>query len=82
VETHRVETLRMPHFLDNWLSDGGEVVSLTSRPPFTPPGRFLILISVRGLVDPRATVQLEGFRPIEKSKTLSGIEPATFHLVA
>jgi hypothetical protein len=27
---------RLPHFLDNRLKDGGEVVSLTRRPPFTP----------------------------------------------
>jgi hypothetical protein len=30
------ETSRLPHFLDNRLTDGGEVVSLTLRPPFTP----------------------------------------------
>jgi hypothetical protein len=43
------ETSRLPHFLDNRLTDGSKVVSLTLRPPFTPPpGRFLILISVRG----------------------------------
>jgi hypothetical protein len=30
------ETSRLPHFLDNRLTDGGEVVSLTRRPPFTP----------------------------------------------
>jgi hypothetical protein len=41
------ETLRLPHFL-NRLTDGGKVVSLTRRPPFTSPGRFLVLISVRG----------------------------------
>jgi hypothetical protein len=41
------ETSRLPHFLDNRLTDGGEVVSYTRRPPFTP-GRFLVLISVRG----------------------------------
>jgi hypothetical protein len=29
------ETSRLPHFLDNRLTDGGEVVSLTRRPPFT-----------------------------------------------
>jgi hypothetical protein len=29
-------TLRLPHFLDNRLTDGGEVVSLTLRPPFNP----------------------------------------------
>jgi hypothetical protein len=30
------ETSRFPHFLENWLTDGGEVVNLTRRPPFTP----------------------------------------------
>jgi hypothetical protein len=31
------ETSRFPHFLlDSRLTDGGEVVSLTRRPPFTP----------------------------------------------
>jgi hypothetical protein len=42
---------RLPHFLDNRLIDGGKVVSLTRRPPFTPknvPRIFLVLISVRG----------------------------------
>jgi hypothetical protein len=30
------ETWRFPHFLNNRLTDGGEVVSLTRRPLFTP----------------------------------------------
>jgi hypothetical protein len=30
------EMSRLPHFLDNWLTDGGEVVRLTHQPPFTP----------------------------------------------
>jgi hypothetical protein len=30
------ETLRLLHFLDNRITDGSEVVSLTRRPPFTP----------------------------------------------
>jgi hypothetical protein len=30
------ETSRLPHFLDIRLTDGGKVVSLTRRPPFTP----------------------------------------------
>jgi hypothetical protein len=30
------ETSRLPHFVDNRLSDDGEVISLTRRPPFTP----------------------------------------------
>jgi hypothetical protein len=41
------ETLRLPHCLDNRLTDGGEVVSLTRRPPLTQ-GRFLVLISGGG----------------------------------
>jgi hypothetical protein len=30
------EVPRLPHFSDKRHADGGEVVSLTSRPPFTP----------------------------------------------
>jgi hypothetical protein len=30
------ETSKLPHFLDNRLTDGGEVVSITRRPFFTP----------------------------------------------
>jgi hypothetical protein len=30
------ETSRLPHFLDNRLTDGGEVVSLMRRPAFIP----------------------------------------------
>jgi hypothetical protein len=29
------EALRLPYFLDNRLTDGGEFVSFTRRPPFT-----------------------------------------------
>jgi hypothetical protein len=29
------EILRIPHFLENWLTDGDEAVSLTLRPHFT-----------------------------------------------
>jgi hypothetical protein len=28
---------RLPHFLENQLTDGGDVVSLRCWPPFTPP---------------------------------------------
>jgi hypothetical protein len=43
-----------------------------------PPGRFLVLISVRGLVDPRAIVQLEGLykfkNPMTSSNLVSGFK--------
>jgi hypothetical protein len=48
--------------LDNRLTDGGKVVSLTRTQPFTSvylPGT-LVLISTTGLVDLRAIVSLEG----------------------
>jgi hypothetical protein len=50
--------------------------ALASHP--LPPGRFPVLISVRGWTDCRATVRLEGLGQV----MTSGIEPATFRLVA
>jgi hypothetical protein len=48
--------------------------------PTLPPGIFLVLISVRGWIDPRAIVQLEGLGKLKKS-TSSGFDPVTFWLV-
>jgi hypothetical protein len=45
-----------------------------------PPERFLAIISVRGWVDPRTTVQLEGLGQLRNPTNLSGIEPMTFQL--
>jgi hypothetical protein len=46
------EMLRIPHCVDNRLTDGGKVVSPTHRPHFTPQKHiflmFPVLISVRG----------------------------------
>jgi hypothetical protein len=47
-----------------------------------PPGRFLVLISVRGSVDPKAIVRLEGLGKLKSRMTSTGKEPATFRLVA
>jgi hypothetical protein len=36
-------SIGFPYFLNNWFTDGGEVVSLTCRQPFTPrkiPGTY------------------------------------------
>jgi hypothetical protein len=60
------ETSRHPHFLDNRLTDGGEVVSPTRRAPFNT----------------RAVVRLEGLGQLKNPMTSSGIVPATFLLVA
>jgi hypothetical protein len=46
------------------------------------PGRFLVLTSARDWVDRRAIVRLERLGQLKNPMTSSGIEPATFRLVA
>jgi hypothetical protein len=47
-----------------------------------PPGKFLVLISVRGWVDLSDIVRLEGLDQLKNAMTSSGIENATFRLLA
>ena len=61
--------------------EGGEVVSLTRRPPL-PPGMFLVLIFTRGWVNPRAMVRSEGNMSLKNPVTPPGIDPGTVRLVA
>jgi hypothetical protein len=76
------ETSRLADLLDNRLTYGGKVATLMRRPTF-PPGRFLVFISVRGRVDPRAIGRLERLGKLKKNPmTSSGIELATFQFVA
>jgi hypothetical protein len=50
--------LRFPDFMTT-AQDGGKVVSLTHRPPL-PQEMYLVLISVRGCVDPSVIVRPAG----------------------
>jgi hypothetical protein len=45
------------------------------------PGRFLVLISLRGWIDSSAIVRLEGLGQLNNPMTSSGAEPATFRHV-
>jgi hypothetical protein len=62
-------------------TDFGKVVSLAHRSPFTPQ-EFLVLISIRGWVDPNIIVRLEGLGQMKNLKISSGLEPATLRFVA
>ena len=61
--------------------EGGEVVSLTHRPPL-PTGMFLVLIFTRGCVEPKVMVRSEGNMPLKNPVTPPGIDPGTVRLVA
>ena len=72
--------LRFPDYMTT-AQDGGKVVSPGRRPPL-PQEMLLVLISVRGWVDPRAIVRSEGICQWKIPMTPSGIEPATFRFIA
>jgi hypothetical protein len=67
----------------SWYSarEGGEVVSLTYRPPLHS-GMFLVLIFTKGWVDPRAMVRSEGDMSLKLPVTPPGVDPGTVRIVA
>jgi hypothetical protein len=76
------ETSRLPHFLDNRLTDGGEVVSLMRRLHPTPQEDcwYSFLLKAESTSGPSAA---EGLGKLKKNPmNSSGLKPATFRLVA
>jgi hypothetical protein len=79
------EMLRIPHCLDNRLTVGGNVVRPTHQPHFTPQKHDFYASGTHlcyRLSEPQGLVRSEVLGHLKKSFTSSGLELATFRLVA
>jgi hypothetical protein len=77
--------LRIPHCLDNRLTDGGKVISPTHRPRSTPQKHYFSTSSIHfcyRLSEPPCLERPQGLGKLKKFIRLIGLEPATFRLVA
>jgi hypothetical protein len=73
--------LRVPVFLDTSYMKAARLSAVCTGRLY-PHNMLLVIISVRGWVDSRAIVRAVGLSQCKIPMTPSGIEPATFRLVA
>jgi hypothetical protein len=82
VEAHRDVRRRGFHIFQVIGSQMAVRLSAIGAGRSLPLGRFQVLISVRGLVETKALVRLEGLGQLKNAVASLGIEPVTFRLVA
>jgi hypothetical protein len=68
------DMLRIPHCLDNWLTDGGKVVGPTHRPRSTPQKQYFSASGIHfcyKLSKPQGLVRPKGLGKLKKKKSFA-----------